>query len=80
MTCVPGPTINMLLEAEKAYHELVLGRAVVEVLDQNGERVRFTAAKRDDLYQYIQWLRGQLCPDAAANGVGVPTRPVGFIF
>lgn len=47
---------DMLAEARKAYSQLVLGGAVRVVVDQNGERVEFTAANRQSLNQYIQTL------------------------
>lgn len=47
---------DMLAEARKAYSDLVTGRAVRVVVDQNGERVEFTAASAQRLNQYIQTL------------------------
>lgn len=78
MSCTPTTaTAEMLAEAEKAYHDLVLGKAVVEITDQNGEKVRFGQAKRTDLYQYIQSLRSQL---ATGCSTPLPSGPAGFIF
>jgi gpW. len=81
MACQPEMTqeeIRQLLsEARKAYHQLMTGTAVVEVRDQNGESVRFSAARRSDLYAYIQDLASQLIV------AGCPRRPNGparFIF
>ncbi len=46
-----------LQEAETAYHELMAGRAVVEIRDQNGETVRYQAANAFRLATYIQELK-----------------------
>lgn len=64
-----------LAQAESAYHDLMTGSATKVFVDQNGERVEFIAAKKSDLYSYIQQLRGSVAP----NTVNVP-RPFGFIF
>jgi hypothetical protein len=53
-------TQERLTEAEKAYHDLMSGRAVVEVRDQNGEAVRYQAANAFRLAAYIQELKNQL--------------------
>ena len=47
---------DMLADARKAYTDLVQGGAIRVVVDQNGERVEFTAANRQALNQYIQTL------------------------
>ena len=71
-------TQAMLVEAEAAYHALLTGTAVVEVVDQNGEKVRFTPANRYALQNYIGTMRAELCQQA---GFGVnPNSPMGFFF
>lgn len=64
-----------LAEAKAAYHSLVTGTMARVVVDQNGERVEFTSAKKADLYAYIQELQA-LEPGflPAMNG------PVRFVF
>lgn len=47
-------------EARTAYHLLMTGRSAREVVDQNGERVTFTAANKANLYNYIRELESQL--------------------
>lgn len=47
---------ELLEDAKKAYHNLVTGKSPREVVDQNGERVSFTAANKASLAQYIQSL------------------------
>ena len=49
-----------LAEAESAYHDLMVGRSVVELRDQNGELVRYTPASAVRLLAYIQSLKQQL--------------------
>ncbi len=76
--CRPGPYLNpppgsfsqtqlqaMLLDAQTQYHALVTGQQASVLVDQNGERIQYTQANRNDLYQYIQGLIGQL--NALAN-------------
>lgn len=70
---------NKLAEAEKAYHALMTGTAVVEIVDQNGERVRFNNTTRGSLYTYMQELRskiGNFCPMESTPVKG----PMRFIF
>lgn len=75
MATVPT-TAELLAEARAAYHNLVTGQAARVVVDANGERVEFTAAKRQDLYQYIQSLEKMLSPSAPCRTSG----PAGFLF
>ncbi len=60
-------------EAEKAYHALMIGGAVRVTVDQNGERVEFSAASAANLQKYIYGLKIQL-------GQVSPSRPAGVIF
>ena len=46
--------------AETAYDALVTGRQVRVFVDQNGERIEYTAANRAALTAYIADLRRQL--------------------
>ena len=66
----------LLAQARAAYHKLMTGRAAVEITDQNGEKVRFTAAKKQDLYNYILQLEAAICPGSAARA----NRPMRFVF
>ena len=63
-----------LAEAEKAYHDLMTGRALRVVVDRNGERVEFTATNRQMLKAYIDELRTQLGLNPASGG------PLQFLF
>lgn len=49
-----------LTAAEAAYHELLLGTSARVVVDQNGERVEYTATNRTALKAYIQELKDKL--------------------
>jgi hypothetical protein len=61
--------------AEAAYHSLMTGTMPRVVVDQNGERVEFTAANSAKLYQYIQDLKRQ----AGAGGSSF-IGPAQFLF
>lgn len=65
-----------IADAENEYHQLSLGLKPRVIVDQNGERVEFTATNRQSLYAYIQSLKAQL-PGSCAPGY---TRPLGFLF
>lgn len=60
-----------LASAEDAYNSLMIGGSVRVTVDQNGERVEFTAANADRLNKYIMWLRYQLGLAAVAPPGGV---------
>lgn len=68
---------DMLADAEAKLHALLTGTQVVQIQDQNGEKITFNAAKAQDLRSYIQDLRASL---------GLPmdprliSRPLRFIF
>ena len=62
-----------LVEAEAALHTLLVGGAVVEVTDQNGERVRYSTANASRLEAYIARLKAEI---AGLSGPVRPMRPV----
>ena len=66
-----------LADARNAYHQLAIGGQARVIVDQNGERVEFTAARKGDLYTYIMSLESQLATVPAALRVA---GPAGFIF
>lgn len=49
-----------LVEAEAAYHSVLMGGAVKVVVDQNGERIEFTAVNTSKLAAYILYLKSLL--------------------
>lgn len=56
-----------IAEAETALHDLMTGKAVVEVVDQNGERVRYSVANRQALVAYLQSLKAELAAEVAGT-------------
>lgn len=46
-----------LVEAEAAYHDLQIGKAVVRVRDSNGEEVTYNQTTRLNLRAYIEDLK-----------------------
>lgn len=62
-------------DASAALHQLKLGRAVVSVTDQNGEKVTFQAADMASLQAYV---------DELGEGLGLIAKtsfaPLRFIF
>lgn len=63
-----------LVEAEKALHELMTGTSARVVVDQNGERVEYTAANAGRLRGYIAELKRDIAGEPlGSNG---PLRAV----
>lgn len=72
---------NLLKEAQDAYHQLNLGGSVRVVVDQNGERVEYTAANRQSLWAYILRLNNAInAADPCAAFIGKTSGPAGFTF
>lgn len=65
-------------DALKQYHALMTGTAPRVVVDQNGQRVEFTAANRGDLNSYILRLQASLGLPGTMSAM--PLRPASFIF
>lgn len=69
-----------LAAAEDAYNKLMLGQAPRVVVDQNGERVEFTAASASKLLGYISSLRDMI-NRGDCSGLGYTGKPpAGFLF
>lgn len=51
---------ELLADAQAKYHALVTGVSPRVVVDQNGERIEFTAANKAGLAQYIQSLQNSI--------------------
>lgn len=49
-----------LADAKEKLHELLTGKAVRVLVDQNGERVEYTAANRAQLQAYVNRLEARL--------------------
>lgn len=74
-----------LKEAQLAYHQLMMGGSVRVFVDQNAERLEYTAANKQNLYNYIIQLRAQICAidpsdEVCSCGFGVVSSPMGFTF
>lgn len=68
-------TQQKLDQAKDAKHKLATQQLARVFMDQNGERVEFTATNMAQLDAYIAELEAEI------NGLRVTTRkPVGFIF
>lgn len=65
---------GLLLDAEVAYHRLMIGQSFREFVDQNGEKVVYTSANATLLSAYIRDLKELLNPRPNANA------PLGYIF
>lgn len=66
-----------LKEAQAAYHSLMTGTQARVIVDQNGERVEFTATSKVNLYNYILNLQGIL--GICVPALMLPGRPATFI-
>lgn len=72
---------KLLDEAMKAYHDLMTGGSVRVVVDQNSERVEYTAANKQNLWAYIVRLQNALNSDNPCNAfIGAPSGPAGFLY
>lgn len=62
---------DQLAEAQAAYHDLLLGKAVARCRDANGEEIQFAQANRSALSAYIASLQAQI----GNGGCTGPMRP-----
>ena len=65
---------TLLAQAQDAKHKLVTGQLARVFVDQNGERVEFTATNIDALNKYIAELQALVTPSCRV------ARPIGFFF
>lgn len=65
-----------LVEAESAYHQLMMGDREVEVTFSDGRRVRLGEADAASLKRYIGELQTEIVATRAPHARG----PVGFLF
>jgi hypothetical protein len=76
----PPPLTQLLAEAELAYHQMVLGKNIAMVKDQNGEEVQYSIASRGALAQYIASLKSQLkLPGSSMRPAGATFGPPSFL-
>lgn len=72
---------TLLREARTAYHALMTGTSPRVVVDQNGERVEFTAANKQSLLTYIAQLESAMATPCGASPTANPAyHPAGFVF
>lgn len=57
-----------LADAKDRYHELLTGQSVRVLVDQNGERMEYTAANREKLAQYIQEMEAKVAGKTVGPG------------
>jgi hypothetical protein len=67
-------TAELLVQAETAYHQLMIGTSPRVVVDQNGERIEYTSANRAGLYSYIQELRALIAAPSVNPAIRRPMR------
>lgn len=85
MSCDIDVLKERLADAEDAYHQLMIGGSTRVFVDQNAERIEYTAANKQNLLNYIIQLRTLICTinpsdPVCACGLGVAKGPAGFIF
>jgi hypothetical protein len=67
---------DLLTDARAKYHQLLTGTLARVYVDQNGERVEYTATNRQALKAYITELEAAIASGGSVdNG---PIRPVFF--
>lgn len=75
---------SMMKDALDSLHMLRTGRQVRVVVDQNGDRVEFTAANQAGLITYINQLQTALaangCVDCVPASQNLYSGPFGFTF
>jgi len=59
---------EQLADAKAQYHLLVTGQQARVYVDQNGERVEFSAANRGELAKYIQRLENLIASTVSRSG------------
>ena len=65
-----------LVEAERAYHEIITGQAVARFVDQNGESISYSKTNIGGLKAYIAELKAKI----ASPGVPAYRGPLKFTF
>lgn len=69
-----------LNDALAALHALQTGRQVAEVVDQNGERVKFTPSNQQRLVLYIEQLQQIMAAKGCNGATGYCRSPLEFTF
>lgn len=63
-----------LTHARDQYHKLMLGKVTKVIVDQNGERIEYTAVSADSLRNYIQELEALLTGKSGGRRFPGPLR------
>ena len=69
---------TLLTEAQKAYHDLLTGKAVSKWIDQNNESVEYSKVNMGMLAAYITELKAQLAE--CQGGQAAYRGPLRFLF
>lgn len=74
-----------LADAQQAYHDLMTGGSARVFVDQNAERIEYTAANKNNLWAYINGLMAEICrldpsDPLCMSSIGKASPPAGFIF
>lgn len=85
MSCDLDDLKQKLKDAQNAYHQLMTGGSVRVFVDQNAERIEYSSANKQNLWNYIIMLRSQICAIAPSDpdcvcGIGAAKGPARFIF
>lgn len=78
ITVDPATCPTDLADARAAYKKLLTGQSARVFVDQNGERVEFTAINLQALQNWINALDAVCGPNAATSAL--PQRPIGYTF
>lgn len=65
---------TQLTAAQSAYHDLMIGQAVVQIRDQNGELVIYNQADASKLATYISSLQRQIASLTGSTGPSGPMQ------
>lgn len=85
MSCDIIKLKKQLDEATDAYHQLMTGGSVRVYVDQNAERIEYSASNKQNLWNYIISLRSMIClidpsDPVCSCGLGVAQGPARFIY
>lgn len=69
-----------LASALDAMHAFQIGRQVAEVVDQNGERVKFNPSNSSRLLLYIEQLQQAMAAKGCNGATGICRAPLEFTF
>ena len=61
---------ELLADAKSALHDLLVGRSARVFVDQNGERIEYTAANRGALRTYVQELEQAIAAEQGTKKTG----------